>query len=180
MDPLIARAVAGDKEAFSALVEREGPRARAYVACRLGDPEAAEDLAQEAFVAAYRKLADFDPQSEFWPWLRGIAHNLVMNERRKLSRRQIALEGLLDRERGGAFLPERPRPSALDLLARCLARLSDKMKDLIHLRYSEGLQMEEIAGRLKMTGGSVRVVHVRVLRTLRNCMATPSGGEASR
>jgi RNA polymerase sigma-70 factor (ECF subfamily) len=181
MDELIARILAGDREAFAAIVEEMQARVRAYVACRLSDPETAEDLAQETFIVAYRRLKDFDASQEFWPWLRGIAHNLVLNERRKLSREEALREELLWQDAGGPRESPGVRPGALEALARCLSRLSERMREFVRLRYDESRPLEEIAGQLGLTGGSARVAHVKVLRALRDCMTRQApGGDGAR
>jgi len=179
VDDLVARAVAGDREAFSELVQREGARLRAFVACRLHDPEAAEDLAQEAFIVAYRRLADFDASQDFYNWVRGIARNLILNERRKRSREEAAREELLD-QAGELGASARGDASVLDALARCLARVSGRLREFLHLRYDQGLELAEVASRLGLTVGSARVAHVRVLRGLRDCLEQSLSGEAER
>jgi RNA polymerase sigma-70 factor (ECF subfamily) len=177
VDDLVARAVAGDREAFSELVQREGARLRAFVACRLHDPEAAEDLAQEAFIVAYRRLADFDASQDFYNWVRGIARNLILNERRRRSRETAAREEFLDQvedfgEPAGGNAP------VLDVLAKCLGKVSGRLREFLQLRYDQGLALAEVASRLGLTVGSARVTHVRVIRGLRDCVEQSLSREA--
>ena len=170
MDDLVAKAKEGDREAFGGIVEREQAKVRAYIACRLPCPDMAEDLAQETFVIAYRRLDTFDPTGEIWPWLRGIARNLVLNARRKLSHREQLFEGILD-EVPEAIQEQSPSDSLIFVaLSSCVAKLSDKMREFVHLRYSVGKSLNEIAPKLKFTAGSIRVAHVRLLKSLRKCV----------
>jgi len=179
VDDLIARAAGGDREAFSQVVLRDGARLRAFVACRLADAEAAEDLAQEAFIVAYRHLAEFDLNQDFFNWLRGIARNLVFNARRKRSREEAAREELLD-QAADPVAAAQGDSSMLDALARCLGRVSGRLREFLHLRYDQDLELAEVASRLGMTVGSARVAHVRVLRGLRDCLKQSLSTESER
>jgi RNA polymerase sigma-70 factor (ECF subfamily) len=169
VDDLVARAIAGDREAFSGLVQREGARLRAFVACRLRDPETAEDLAQEAFIVAYRRLGDFDVSQDFYNWVRGIARNLLLNERRRRSREEAAREELFDQAADFAE-PAGGGAPILDVLARCLGKVPGRLREFLQLRYEQGLAIAEVASRLGLTTGSARVTHLRVLRGLRDCV----------
>lgn len=76
-----------DPETFEAVVREHHAGLRAYIRS-LGALEVwVDDLAQEAFLVAYRRQADFRAEGDYAKWLRGIAGNLVMNERRKEARR---------------------------------------------------------------------------------------------
>lgn len=176
MDELVARVIAGDRDAFARIVERDSPRLRAYVACRLRDPDMAEDLAQEAFIVAYRRLAEFDQSRDFYAWLRGIARNLVLNERRKLSREAAAREELLAQSAGPLWECDAPTSSLFEALKRCMAHVSERMREFLKLRYDQGLELAEIAQRTGITAGSARVTHVRLLKSLRECLERSVAG----
>jgi len=178
VDELVARAVAGDREAFSGLVQREGARLRAFVACRLYGSEAAEDLAQEAFIVAYRRLADFDVSQDFYNWVRGIARNLILNERRRRSREEVAREELLAQAAGPLWECDAPKTPIFEALARCMAHVSGRMREFLKLRYDQGLELAEVAQRTGLTAGSARVTHVRLLRSLRDCVERSLAGGA--
>src|SRR5678815_2354836 len=80
----VERAKAGDREAFSQLVRMHQAVVRAYVSMNIRAPEAADDLAQEVFLRAYRRLDAFQlPESgTMRPWLLGIARNLLLEHLR--------------------------------------------------------------------------------------------------
>ena len=86
-DQLVAAAVRGDREAFAALVERHQHAARRLSAALIGSSDA-DDVAQEAFVRAYRSLASFKSGSAFRPWLLRIVANQASNHRRGAARRE--------------------------------------------------------------------------------------------
>src|SRR6185369_1636266 len=80
---LVRAARQGSWPAFAELVRRHQDAVRACLAVRMDLPHEAEDLAQEAFVTAFRKLDDFDVDRPFGPWVRSIAFNLLRNHWRK-------------------------------------------------------------------------------------------------
>src|SRR3954463_10698957 len=79
--------LAGDRQAFRVLVEREGPAVVGSCARILGDRAEAEDIAQEAFVIAYRSLSTWRGEGAFGAWLSRIAMRLAV--RRVAQRRQV-------------------------------------------------------------------------------------------
>jgi RNA polymerase sigma-70 factor (ECF subfamily) len=170
MDELVNKAMAGDPAAFGKIVEREQAKVRAYVACRMPRADMAEDIAQESFVIAWQRRSTFDPTCEIWFWLRGIARNLVLNARRKLSHREQLFEGVLDEVREAA--PEQDNSDApiLSALAICLEKLPEKMREFVRLRYTGGQSLNEIGAKLRLTAGSTRVTHVRLLQGLQKCI----------
>ena len=72
--------------AFEILVREYQRMVFAYVMAVTNDKELAEDLTQEAFLVAYRRMADYDKTRDFGAWLRGIARKLVMAQRRRSMR----------------------------------------------------------------------------------------------
>ena len=100
-EALAARAAAGDRAAFDALVARYGARVHGLALRTLGRPADAEDLAQEVFLKAYRHLHRYDPERPFAPWLYRLAANLALSRARSLLARRR-------RERSLAALGEGP------------------------------------------------------------------------
>ena len=89
---LVAEALAGSSEAYRVLVERYQRPVLGLVARMVRDPGLAEDLAQEAFVRAFRNLHRFDPGRSFRSWLFKIAHNRTIDHLRIKSPPTVALE----------------------------------------------------------------------------------------
>src|SRR2546422_3924246 len=85
---LVARAVAGEREAFGILVERYAGVARRVARAVLGNPEDADDAAQDALLAALVKLQQYDPRRPFGPWLMRIVANAATDRRRRRSVRR--------------------------------------------------------------------------------------------
>src|SRR3989304_10198768 len=76
---LVARTRGGEADAFGELVGRYQNSVFNVCYRLLGDPAEAEDLAQEAFLRAFRRLASFDAERPFGPWMRRVAANLCLN-----------------------------------------------------------------------------------------------------
>jgi RNA polymerase sigma-70 factor (ECF subfamily) len=159
-----------ERRAFDEIVVRYQDRVRTFFALRLRDRSQADDLAQETFITAYRRLASFDPDRAFWPWLQGIAANLLRNHHRK-----SAVPTLDDlEERFDALAAEAAdRLGDADVagaLRACLELLPGDAAGLIRARYGEGLSMAELAARDGRSEGALAVALVRIREGLRQCI----------
>src|SRR6059036_679936 len=85
---LVARAVAGERAAFGMLVERYAGVARRVARAVLGNPEDADDAAQDAMLSALVKLEQYDARRPFGPWLLRIVANAATDRRRRRSVRR--------------------------------------------------------------------------------------------
>lgn len=146
----IGAACAGDLAAFSQLVLRHQTAVRAFLITRLQRKHEAEDLAQETFVTAWKRLGQFDSSRPFSAWLRGIAENHLRNHLRKFRAEPIggdeALQMLLDREvesRG----PGEDESDLAAALGECIERIDGPSRELLVSRYAEGSSMAEICAR---------------------------------
>src|SRR5256714_12591374 len=85
---LVAKTLAGDRDAFGILVERYAAQARRVARAVLGDPDDADDAAQDGFLSALVKLAQYDARRPFGPWLMRIVANAATDRRRRRSVRR--------------------------------------------------------------------------------------------
>ena len=83
---LVRQALAGDREAFGQLYDRHARQVRAVVAAVSGDWSDVEDMTQECFLRAYRKLATLRDPERVGPWLAGFARQVARERRRTLRR----------------------------------------------------------------------------------------------
>jgi RNA polymerase sigma-70 factor (ECF subfamily) len=145
---LIRAAQKRDLAAFAILVQRHHADVRACLAVRLRNSHDAEDLAQDVFMTAFRRIGDCDPERPIKPWLRGIAMKLLANFRRKnrpeLMGSHEELEALLDAGVEARFGSDERDGSALEALVECLERLETPARDLLHARYEEGESLDEL------------------------------------
>lgn len=157
---LVRAARAGDRDAFADLVRAHHARVLGLCLGMLGDPAAADDAAQEAFLSAWKSLASFKGDSAFGTWVHRIAANKCLDSRRRMGRRaEDSLEAIL--EGGGepgpsvGAGPERAAEAA-DLAARVLGSLSGEYRLILTLREVQGLSYEEIMAVMDCSLDSVK------------------------
>jgi len=168
----VERAQAGDQEAFRQLVERYQRRVYAVAFGIIRNRDDAWDVAQEAFVKAYRNLTRFQGNSGFYTWLYRITYNLCIDTMRSRSRRSF-VEMDSTRMLQAAAAKEAPpethpaetaaRRELAQVIETALGELSEKHRAIIVLREIEGLSYEEMAEVLKVSKGTVmsRLFHAR-------------------
>jgi len=148
-----------DTRAFDVLVRRHQPRILMLQRRLARDPALAEDLTQETFLRAWRKLATYDRRGSFAGWLAKLARNVFLQHlRRTRRRRQTEVTELDDAhvqaEASGPAAAE-THPELLDL-DRLLAAVSEDEQVLLVLNYAHGLSNAEIAEVLGTREGTVK------------------------
>ena len=166
---LIGRARRGDEAAWEALVrEHQQPIFRlAYLL--LGDADEADDVAQEAFIRAFRALKSFDETRPVRPWLLRIAANLAHNRRRSV-RRYLAALGRMARAEPEpmTFIGERSGEQwEAQTLWQAVRRLNRAEQEIIYLRYFLDLSEAETAAALEVPAGTVKSRLHRAMSRLR-------------
>ena len=165
---------------FESLVLKHHVRLRAFVRSLGVEPDWVDDIAQEAFVKAYKDWDSFDQSRSFGKWVRGIAANIVRNEIRKQTRRRRLLHSdlahlLVDRHEAAGDAPE---PLAVEAVRFCLGKLTPSSRAIVEGRYRDGLTAPELAERLQKTAANVRQMLVRIRRQIRNCVEQQLSPEA--
>ena len=140
----------GHPEAYGQLVRRYQAPLMGYLAGRLRDHQEAEEIAQEAFVRSYIGLATLKRTSAFVPWLFGIADRVVKESRRAKGRqRHLPLPD---------DVPARPPvnpPIADEPLQATIAKLDERYRQVIVLRYHGRMTCEQVARLLDLPLGTV-------------------------
>ena len=170
---LVAAARAGDARAFGALVARHQQAACAVACAASGDPASAEDLAQEAFVVAWRRLGALSEPDRFGPWLCGIVRNVARAARRH--QRRHAPAATAAPERLGQIPAEAPTPleeaAAREALGRAwaaLGRLPRRHRESLVLYCRLGESHAQVAAALGVSEEAVRQRLSRARRQLRD------------
>ncbi|MGE3803032.1 MAG: RNA polymerase sigma factor [Gemmataceae bacterium] len=169
---LILRARSGDREAFGELVRQHQARLRSFLACTIDNAHDVYDLAQDAFLDAFRNLDSFDVDKEFYPWLRGIARNRMLNFFRTRKRRRSEPQALVDEALAevAARCETEPGGDRLEALASCLEGLEESQRSLISLRYGEGVAVKELASRFERNATAVSMQLLRLRAALMECV----------
>lgn len=175
---LVREALSGSQDAFRELVVRYQGPILSLVRRMVRNPSLAEDLAQEVFVKAFRALHSFDQQRKFSSWLFKIAHNTAIDQLRRRQIRTVPLE-----------TPDQDVASLVDVLAdtgaetpagrverqdlgraieEAVSSLKPIYREVVILRYQEGLSYEEIADIADLPLGTVKTNLFRA----RKAMAT--------
>lgn len=164
---LLEKARNGDVEAFERLIE--GYQKRVYnIALRMiGNPEDANDLAQEVFIRIFKSIGSFKEQSAFSTWIYRITTNVCLDElRRRKNRNVISLDEEVQVDDGGMqrqIASDKPQPDQLleqaemkRMVLAAINTLKDEHKTAIILRDIQGFSYEEIANIVKCPEGTVK------------------------
>jgi RNA polymerase sigma-70 factor (ECF subfamily) len=188
---LIARAQAGEMDAFRRLVERHQRRAFALAFALVRDENDARELVQEAFLRVFKGLPKFQSDSSFFTWLYRILTNLGIDLLRKPGRDVRPLEEEAETLDGDVGIPLLGRYEGADPvegirrreIAQRLQTAFDELpsyhRAVIVLREVEGLSYEEMASVMSVSKGTImsRLFHARkkLQRVLADCYADQVG-----
>ena len=174
---LVAALRVGDDLAFEELYRRYYPRIAAFVRGYVRDSGRSEDVTQEAFMSALRRLRETNAEINFKPWLFEIARNAAIDQyRRNVRTDEVSIDG------DGGFAPAdasrivRPRgpdssmldKERLDHLRGALDELSENHHRIIVMRELEGLSYREIGKRMELTPAAVESTLFRARRKLQH------------
>ena len=158
---LVKKAARGDPKAFGALVRQEQEYLYRMAFRHTGSEEDALDVVQESILKAYKSLKTLRDPELFRTWLTRI----VINTARALCRKR-GRELPLEEERDLPAPETLPEEEKLDLYA-ALDRLPETYRNVVKLKYFEGLTIREIARELDMPEGTVSSLLSRVLKRLK-------------
>jgi RNA polymerase sigma-70 factor, ECF subfamily len=167
---LVERTVAGDQRAFELLVIKYRRRIERLIGRMVRDVDLVEDIAQETFIRAYRALAQFRGEAQFYTWLYRIAVNTAKKALMDLKRNPVVFEGQsragddddeTSRAENELTSPETPETvlAAKEIGAAvnaAMEALPEELRQAVTLREIEGLSYEEIASMMNCPIGTVR------------------------
>lgn len=171
---LMRRAQQGEERAYAELLVLLTARARSYVRVRTRAPVAwIDDVVQEALMAVHDARHTYQAHRPFAPWFYAILHHRFVDMVRRESRvqqREVIVDVWPERPREPA--PDEP-PVDLDLVMRALATLPPRQREIVEGLKLRDESVRDLAGRLGMSIGAVKVTAHRGYRTLRRLL----GGE---
>lgn len=169
---LVLSARGGEGAAWEDIIGRHREAVFRYAYLLLGDAAEAEDVAQETFLRAFRSFHRFDVARPLRPWLLRIARNLARNRWRGWSRRVRATErwkGEAEIEAAGATaVAADGLGQAAGELQGIVARMRERDRQVIYLRFFLGLSLEETSEALSLPVGTVKSRLSRALARLRD------------
>ncbi|MFI6134007.1 sigma-70 family RNA polymerase sigma factor [Micromonospora sp. NPDC051141] len=172
---LVARAQAGDAEAFGLVYDRYVDQVFRFVARRVRDRQVAEDLTSEAFLRALRNLDAFRrPGGDFGAWITTIARNLIINHHESYRHRfEVPVAEYRDQAEAGPVAD--PARTAMDRLTHeallaGVEQLSAPQRQCIVLRFLRELSIDETAQAMGRTPAAIKAIQHKALRALRGLL----------
>jgi len=177
----VARARAGDREAFRTLVEKHSRNVFRLAFRMMGNEEDAEDVVQETFLKAYRSLERFAGQSEFSTWLHRITANCAVDALRRRTPREALtrpLEAEALQAAASQATPERAffGSELRERVSRSLDGLTAMERAAFVLRHFEGRTIAEIGKTLGVRRGAAKNCVFRAVSKLRRDLAPVAEG----
>jgi len=182
LSALVRLARTGDSNAFGELVTRFSAAVRGLCLMRAADPARADDIAQQVFLTAWKRLPDLHDEAPFWPWVEAITRNHLLNEWRRVQRerglkQRYTVAWLAQNETEDAAGNAEILAQKVDVLRECVGTLPEKLQQLVAMRYDDGYSSEQIASLLGRTSDAVRQTFVRVREKLRECVERKLGSQ---
>ncbi len=175
----LAEARSGDRTGLSRLALLVRERLYPFILRTTLNRDAAEDILQETLLTMLRRLGSLREGQRFWPWIYRIAWNKIQDGRRERRLRSSHETAVRQREAVGACrqvsvdpLDTQIRAEALEQVSTALGRLDHQQRDILRLRYYDGLAYEEIATLTRTTPNEARVRFHRAKRSLQARLAT--------
>ncbi len=179
IDPrIVIRARGGDPQAFEALLKFYQHRIHALAYRLTYNTELARDITQDIFLRLYERMDRYDPTRPFEPWFMSLATNYALNARQKAKlRKTLSIDQPVspdsDRaieppDKEGVGAPKHAEDGeARSAIRQAVRELPDKYAGIVVLHYLEGLGVREIASRLDMPVGTVKIRLHRARNLLR-------------
>jgi RNA polymerase sigma-70 factor, ECF subfamily len=171
LDALALRSKEGDHQAFEDLVHASREELRRFLASRTHHRQLVDEVVHNTYVAVWETLHHYEPRGSLLPWIKGFGLRLL---RKELARRRAVvgsetLERLLI-DADLAHADSEQDELHLGALNRCMQRLDERAKELIFLRYREGLPLSAIAQRQGKPSALIATAIHRIRKALRICI----------
>lgn len=168
---LVEKAKNGDREAFGKLYLKYLDTIYRYIFFRVNqDIQTAEDLAEVVFFKAWQNIVNFAEQDAFFKaWLYKIAHNVVIDHYRTENKPAVLKEELINENDN--VLEDFERKIEIAALMKAINKLSDEQKQIITLKFIEGLSNKEMLQILNKKEEAIRALQYRALKKLKELLS---------
>ena len=174
MADLVARAAAGNEEAFDLLVREHHPLVFRWALVAAEDPDDADDLAQAVWIKAHRKLGAYRGEAKFTSWLYRITFNTAVEFGKKRQRRSIAMKSLSNTNGVvslvSAVADEMDAQQLTTVVRSLMSELPPRQRAVFALADLEDRTTAEIAEMLEIEEATVRVTLFKARRAIRSRM----------
>ncbi len=177
---LVAKAAAGDRDAFATLYNEHRENVYRFLVRRSHDRHLAEDLTQDVFVRALSRIDSFDGRRTgggFAAWLSVIARNLYLDHvkksrvQREVSVPEVFETDARDRSTEVSVMRELDIAEANETLAMAMQVLNPHQQQCVRLRFIEELSVPETAARMGKDAGAVKTLTFRAMASMRRALA---------
>ncbi|MFA6227423.1 MAG: sigma-70 family RNA polymerase sigma factor [Candidatus Paceibacterota bacterium] len=181
-EEIILEYLNGDKNSFTEIVNRYLKSIYNFVYRFVGDEKATEDITQEVFLKAWKNIKKFDIEKSFKTWIFSISKNTCIDYLRK--RKDVPIS-LFDNEEGGNsiednLIDQELKPDEIFSLEhdkkqvqKALNELTTKQKEVIILKYVNGMSLSEVAEIIDIPADTIKSHHRRALMKLRKILSAP-------
>lgn len=160
----------GHSDAFVVQITACQSRLYAYILSLTGDREQAREVLQETNLVIWRKASDFEPGTNFIAWAFQIARFQLMAYRQKIARDRLVFDDELLTGMAELFEDDQAFDARQDALADCIESIAPNHRNLLRIRYSDGLSVKEIAGKVDKSANAVAKVLHRTRLALMQCI----------
>src|SRR5258706_5994205 len=177
IDRAVAAVLQGRRDLYGTIIEACETPVRVMLAALLPDNASVEDVAQETFVTAFAKLREYRAGTDFRAWIRAVARNLALNERRRWLRKHSLLRkyrARIEEEVAPRLeaLSSRMGDDAFKALHDCVSRLQEHSRGVVEAFYFADLPSSKIAERFRRPESWVFVVLHRAPAAIGQCLKT--------
>jgi len=178
---LVARIQSGEREAFVELVRVFQKKIFIMAHGFFRDRDDALEIVQETFMRVYEKIGSYRPEHSLQSWIYRLAYNLCVDYYRKYTKKrklEVGFDNVPDRHLAAADNPQAAWESrqVSEAIERAVENLSRKQKEVFFLKYRQGLKLRQVAETMAISLGTVKALHHRALKRIRQEVAPGAGG----
>ena len=159
------------KDTFIKLLLTHRSSVFGYILGVTNDFHLAEDLFQEVSMIAFKKADTFEQGTNFSAWMREIARLKILEEQRRTGRNGLPVDNeLLEKMNTSFSKTESLWEHEKEILKHCLRKLTERVRDMVRMKYEQSLLIKQIAKKIGQAAGAVQVALSRARSSLKKCI----------